>query len=46
MKQSHTEFGNELVKSGSESTIGRMKTGYCIVEQNAANLETSRIVTT
>ena len=53
MKQSHAEFGseanefeNDLVKSGSESTIGRMQTGYCIVEQNAVNPETSRIVTT
>ena len=53
MKQSHAEFGNEanefeneLVKSGSESTIGRMQTGYCTVEQNAVNLETSMNVTT
>ena len=28
MEQIHAEFGNELVKSGSESTIGRMQTGY------------------
>ena len=53
MKQSHAEFGNEanefeneLVKSGSESTIGRMQTGYCTVEQNAVNLDTSMNVTT
>ena len=53
MKQSHAEFGNKanefenaLVKSGSESTIGRMQTGYCVVERNAANLETSMNVTT
>ena len=24
MKQSHAEFGNELVKSGNESMIGRL----------------------
>ena len=42
MKHSHAEFGsevnefeNELLKSGSESTIGRMQPGYFIVEQNA-----------
>ena len=40
------EVENEFVKSGSESTIGRMQTGCFTVEQNAANLETSRIVTT
>ena len=32
------EFENELLKSGSESTIGRMQTGYFIVEQNAAQI--------
>ena len=53
MEQSHAEFGseankfgNELVKSGSEPTIGRMQTGYYIVEQTAVNLETSMNVTT
>ena len=53
MKQSHAEFrsdanefGNELVNSGRESTIGRMQAGYCVVEQNAVNLETSMNVTT
>ena len=34
------------VKSGSESTIGRMQTRYCIVEHNAVNLDTSMNVTT
>ena len=34
------EFENELLKSGSESTVGRMQTGYRKVEQNAVNLET------
>ena len=29
------EFENELLKSGSESAIGRMQTGYFIVKQNA-----------
>ena len=29
------EFENELLKSGSESAIGRMQTGHFIVKQNA-----------
>ena len=44
--QEANEFEIELLKSGSESMIGRMQTGYFIVEQNAANLETERMVMT
>ena len=32
------EFEIELLKSGSESTIGRMQTRCFIVEQNAAEI--------